>query len=63
MSDAAFAAEHDIDPDDWVGPREVARLLDPSWAVEVDELRERAISGGAGAHHAHDVVLRARRAS
>ena len=62
MSDGAFAAEHDIDPEEWVGPREVARLLGSSWAVEVDELRERAISGGAGAHHTHDVVLRARRA-
>jgi SAM-dependent methyltransferase len=62
MSGPAFAAEHDIDPDEWVGPRDVGRLLDPSWAVEVDELRERAISGGAGAHHVRDVVLRARRA-
>ena len=63
MSDGEFAAEHDIDPEEWVGPGEVARLLDSSWAVEADELRERAISGGAGAHHHHDVVLRARRAA
>jgi SAM-dependent methyltransferase len=56
------AFEHDIDPDDWVSPRDVARLLDGSWAVEADEVRERTVSGGAGARHTHDIVLRARRA-
>jgi hypothetical protein len=52
--------EH-IDPDDWVQPPDVARLLGPEWTIEVDELRARTISGGAGAGHSHDVVLRARR--
>jgi SAM-dependent methyltransferase len=54
--------EHDINPDDWVSPRDVARVLDDSWTVEADEVRERTVSGGAGARHTHDVVLRARRA-
>jgi SAM-dependent methyltransferase len=62
MRDHAGALHRDIDPDDWVGPRDVARLLGDSWTIEVDELRERKVSGGAGAHHAHDLVLRARRA-
>jgi SAM-dependent methyltransferase len=61
MSDPAWALDHDIDPDDWVGPRDVARLLGDSWTVEADELRERTVSGGAGAHHTRDLVLRARR--
>jgi hypothetical protein len=40
----------------------VAALLDDAWQVEVDEQRPRvAPEGGAGAHHAEDVVLRARR--
>lgn len=60
-SDRTAALEHGLDPDDWVLPRDVARLLGPEWEVEVDELRERTVSGGAGAHHTHDVVLRARR--
>jgi len=53
--------EHDINPDDWVSPRDVARQLDDSWTVEADDVRERTVSGGAGARHTHDVVLRARR--
>jgi SAM-dependent methyltransferase len=61
MHEHAAGFEHDIDPDDWVSPRDVARLLDGSWTVEVDEVRERTVSGGAGARHTHDIVLRARR--
>lgn len=61
IRDRAAVLEHGFDPDDWVGPRDVARLLGPDWEIEVDELRERVISGGAGAHHTHDVVLRAGR--
>ncbi|HZB19717.1 MAG TPA: class I SAM-dependent methyltransferase [Blastococcus sp.] len=50
------------DPADYVWPSMVAALLDDRWRVEVDERRPRvAPEGGAGAHHAEDVVLRARR--
>jgi hypothetical protein len=50
------------DPADYVWPSMVAALLDDRWRVEVDEQRPRvAPEGGAGAHHAEDVVLRARR--
>lgn len=59
--DWATGHEQHIDPDEWVQPPDVGRLLDDGWAVETDELRERTISGGAGAGHSHDVVLRARR--
>jgi len=52
------------DPADYVWPSMVAALLDDRWRVEVDEQRPRvAPEGGAGAHHAEDVVLRARRLS
>lgn len=50
------------DPADYVWPSMVAALLDDDWQVEVDEERPRVVpEGGAGAHHADDVVLRARR--
>jgi SAM-dependent methyltransferase len=50
------------DPADYVWPSMVAAQLDDDWVVEVDEVRPRVVpDGGAGAHHAEDVVLRARR--
>lgn len=50
------------DPADYVWPSMVAAMLDDGWQVEVDEVRPRVVpEGGAGAHHADDVVLRARR--
>jgi SAM-dependent methyltransferase len=49
------------DPDDYVSPADVAALLDDSWRIETDEIRPRHVTGGAGSHHTHDVVLRARR--
>lgn len=56
VSDSGF------DPGDYVWPSMVADLLDQDWAVEVNEERPRtAPEGGAGAHHANDLVLRARR--
>jgi len=64
MSDPTHALERGLDPNDWVGPRDVAKLLGGAdWHIEVDELRKRHISGGAGAHHSEDVVLRATRRS
>ncbi|MEU2234751.1 class I SAM-dependent methyltransferase [Streptomyces vietnamensis] len=54
--------EGGFDPADYVWPSMVAALLDEDWKVEVDEQRPRvAPEGGAGAHHTHDLVLRARR--
>ena len=56
--------DHDqrFDPADYVWPAMVAALLDDDWEVEVDEERPRiAPDGGAGAHHAGDLVLRARK--
>lgn len=61
VSDPSHALAHGFDPDDWVGPRDVAARLGAGWRVVVDEVRERHVSEGAGAHHTHDVVLRAMR--
>lgn len=54
--------EDGFDPADYVWPAMVAALLDDDWTVELDERRARsAPEHGAGAHHAEDLVLRARR--
>jgi SAM-dependent methyltransferase len=59
--DPEEAKARGFDPADYVGPADVAALLGDGWRVEVDEKRPRDITGGAGAHHTHDLVLRARR--
>ena len=59
--DAEQARAHGVDPDDYVSPADVATLLDERWRIEVDETRPRHVTGGAGSHHTHDVILRARR--
>ena len=51
-----------FDPADYVWPHMVAGLLNDDWTVELNEQRPRiAPDGGAGAHHAEDLVLRVRR--
>lgn len=59
--DVEQARAHGFDPADYVSPSDVAALLD-DWQVDVDERRPRDVPvGGGGAHHTHDLVLRARR--
>ena len=49
-------------PADFVSVDMIAALLGDGWDVEVHEQRPRVVpEGGAGAHHADDLVLRARR--
>lgn len=51
-----------VDPTTYVGPADmVAALQEAGWAIDTHELRDRQVSGGAGAHHHEDVVVRARR--
>ena len=57
----AEAAAHGFHPDDYVGPADVAALLNENWQIDVNETRPRHVTAGAGAHHSEDVVLRARR--
>jgi SAM-dependent methyltransferase len=59
--DAAQARAHGFDPDDYVSPADIAALLDGNWRVAINETRPRHVTAGAGSHHTHDIVLRARR--
>jgi SAM-dependent methyltransferase len=53
--------EHGFDPGDYYQPDDIARLLDDSWAVLINETRPRTAPAPAGTRHTHDTVLRARR--
>ena len=60
--DTQHTDDSGFDPADYVWPSMISALLDDDWTVELDEQRPRiAPDGGAGAHHTHDLVLRARR--
>lgn len=59
---AGLPPDMDPDPRDFYQPAQVAEVLGPDWAVEVNETRPRTAAAPAGAHHTHDTVLRARRA-
>ena len=50
-----------FDPALYALPADVAALLDDGWRIDVDERRLRSVSGGGGAHHVEDLVLRATR--
>jgi SAM-dependent methyltransferase len=39
----------------------VVHHVNIDWRLEINETRPRHVTAGAGSHHAHDVVLRARR--
>ncbi len=51
----------DVDHAQYVGHDQLVAVLGENWAIELDERRARSISGGGGAHHTHDIVLRALR--
>ena len=59
--DPERARAHGFDPAELLQPADVVAGAPEGWTVEVDERRERLISGGAGAHHADDLVARVRR--
>lgn len=59
--DRERALAHGFDPDDYVGPADVAATLGAGWVVESDERVERGVREGAGAHHHWDGLVRARR--
>lgn len=49
------------DPADYVGVDDMRRRLGSDWMIDADEERDRSITGGGGARHVRDLVLRARR--
>src|SRR5579859_1604073 len=60
--DTQHVQDGGFDPADYVWLPMVAALLNDDWELEVNEQRPRiAPVGGAGAHHAEDLVLRVRR--
>jgi SAM-dependent methyltransferase len=62
--DHDVAHEHGFDPEQLVGPAQVAAVLreqPQEWEILTDERRERHVEGGAGAGHTTDLVVRARR--
>jgi thioredoxin reductase/SAM-dependent methyltransferase len=61
LAGADHLRRHGIDPDEYVQPSDVARLLDDAWTVEVNEIRDRVAPPGHDSPHVRDVVLRARR--
>ncbi|KGN31521.1 hypothetical protein N802_03900 [Knoellia sinensis KCTC 19936] len=61
--DHGRAKAHGFNPDDFVGVDDVAAAAPEGWTIEAHEERDREILGGAGAHHARDLVLRIRRGS
>ena len=56
--DPERARAHGFDPTELLSPADVVAGLPEGWTVAVDERRERVISGGAGSHHADDLVVR-----
>jgi SAM-dependent methyltransferase len=59
--DEQHCHEGGFDPELYALPADVGALLGEGWKFEVDERRPRTVTGGAGAHHVEDLVLRARR--
>jgi SAM-dependent methyltransferase len=50
-----------LDPHDFYQPDEIAKLLDDSWTVLVNETRPRVSAAPEGTDHVNDVVLKARK--
>jgi hypothetical protein len=58
---ADLPPELDFDPSAYYQPADIAKLLDDTWTVLINETRPRTAPAPAGTHHTHDTVLRARR--
>ncbi len=50
-----------FDPADYVGVADVSARLGSAWALDVDEERDRSVTGGGGARHVRDLIVRAHR--
>jgi SAM-dependent methyltransferase len=60
--DEEQARAHGFDPADYLALDDIRAGLDDAWTIEVDERRERKVAASSpGAHHTHDLVLRAMR--
>lgn len=61
VPDELRSKAHGFDPADYVAPADMVELLDADCELEVHQTRARSVTGGAGAQHPADVVVRARR--
>lgn len=61
LADLPSDNEHGFDPSQYYQPDEIARLLDDTWTVLVNEIRPRTAPAPAGTQHTQDTVLRAQR--
>ncbi len=60
--DSEHARARGFDPEEYVSSDDVAAALGEGWELQVRERRPRDVpESGGGSHHAHDLVLRARR--
>jgi SAM-dependent methyltransferase len=59
--DHLHEGDHDFDPADYINVEDIRAAVTAGWQVHVDERRPRSISGGGGAHHVEDLVLRLNR--
>lgn len=50
-----------FDPADYVAVADMSARVTNEWVIDVNEERDRTISGGGGAHHVRDLILRAHR--
>lgn len=55
------AGHHGPDLSKLIAPETIKPLLGTDWVIETDEVRERSVPAGAGAHHRTDTILRIRR--
>ncbi|MFD0417920.1 hypothetical protein [Streptomyces sp. NPDC127108] len=61
LADLIPRPDDDFDPTAYYQPDDIARLLDPTWSVQLIETRPRAAQAPTGTPHTHDSVLRALR--
>jgi SAM-dependent methyltransferase len=59
--DHGHEGDHDFDPADYINVEDIRAAVTDAWEVRVDERRPRSVSGGGGAHHTEDLVLRLNR--
>ncbi len=59
--DREQALERGFDPDDYLDLDTIRAAVPTDWVIETDDRRDRHVTGGAGAGHHTDLVLRVRR--
>jgi SAM-dependent methyltransferase len=61
LADLSPHQQEGLEPTDYYQADDIARLLDPTWNILINETRPRTAPAPANTHHTRDSVLRARR--